>query len=344
MAGIFISYRREDSAGHAGRLFDRLKAQFGAERVFMDVEGIAPGADFVQAIQRAVAACDVVLALIGPDWIGCTDERGQRRLDEADDFVRLEIASALREGKTVIPVLVHGASMPDEDALPHELRALAQRQAAGLADGAWDTDLARLMRTLQAQVDGDDASEPVGSRADGEGFWALLGKLLRKPIPLAALVLIGAGLTFWRNAPKPEGLNLSSPAAAPSSPSASPPAAQIAEGNLQASLSALDFGALPIGKHEALTVRVRNPENAAAHLSMIGLAGAAQDDYAIEHDCGKDLLAPHASCEVRVRFAPSAGGPREALLSVEFLGRKSPLIVKLWGEGVSRSAAAVDVR
>ncbi|MCW8949274.1 MAG: toll/interleukin-1 receptor domain-containing protein, partial [Sedimenticola sp.] len=90
MDGIFISYRRDDSAGYAGRLYDRLAAHFGAERVFMDVEGIDPGTDFVDAIERAVTSCKVLIVLIGHEWLEIDDGSGHRRLDDPNDFIRIE--------------------------------------------------------------------------------------------------------------------------------------------------------------------------------------------------------------------------------------------------------------
>ena len=94
MKGIFISYRREDSAGYAGRLYDRLAGHFGADRVFMDVEGIEPGVDFVDAIESAVASCEVLIVIIGNEWLAA-DAAGKRRLDDPKDFVRIETAAAL---------------------------------------------------------------------------------------------------------------------------------------------------------------------------------------------------------------------------------------------------------
>ena len=96
MGGIFISYRREDTAGHAGRIFDRLKEKFGEDKVFMDVTGIEPGVDFVGAIDQAVSSCDVLLVIIGKKWIACTDASGNKRLNDPKDFIRLETATALR--------------------------------------------------------------------------------------------------------------------------------------------------------------------------------------------------------------------------------------------------------
>src|SRR5215469_14357730 len=110
--GVFISYRREESSYAAGRLADRLTGRFGAEQVFIDVETIEPGVDFAEAISRAVGACVVLVAVIGPGWLAAADKRGGRRLDDPDDLVRLEIGTALVRGVRVIPVLVEGAVMP----------------------------------------------------------------------------------------------------------------------------------------------------------------------------------------------------------------------------------------
>ena len=113
MAGTFISYRREDAAGYAGRLRESLERKLGAARVFRDVDTLRPGQDFVQAIEARLADCAVMLAVIGREWAGARDLAGSRRLDEPFDFVRIEIAAALaRPEVLVVPVLVEGASMP----------------------------------------------------------------------------------------------------------------------------------------------------------------------------------------------------------------------------------------
>jgi hypothetical protein len=120
---IFLSYRREDEPGFALALFGRLEHSFPPGQLFMDVEGgIKAGQDFVQVLEDKVRACDVMLALIGPKWLTATDEGGSRRLDDPLDFVRIEIGSALRLGKRIIPVLVHKTDMPRADALPGPLK------------------------------------------------------------------------------------------------------------------------------------------------------------------------------------------------------------------------------
>lgn len=178
MSGIFISYRRDDSRGFAGRLADALDAAFGGDFVFRDIDDIAPGADFIQAITSRLASVDVVLVVIGPDWLDARNERG-RRLDDPADFVRLEIELAVAAGKPVWPVLIDGAVMPAETALPPSLQPLARRQALTLADAAWKDDVDRLIAALRGQL-----RKPGRSRR---------GWLIAGAVGIAGLLLGG----FW---------------------------------------------------------------------------------------------------------------------------------------------------
>ena len=127
MPGIFISYRREDTAGYAGRVSDRLSQRFGSEKIFIDVDTIEPGEDFVEAIEEKVGICDALVALIGKDWLDCKNEGGTRRLDDPNDFVRLEVLAALSRNVRVIPVVLEGARMPRLQDLPEPLVPLARR-------------------------------------------------------------------------------------------------------------------------------------------------------------------------------------------------------------------------
>ena len=149
MGDVFINYRREDSAPYAGRICDRLESAFGSEHVFMDVEDIAPGADFAEAIDKTVGSCDVLVAIIGPRWV----ELLKSRLGERD-FVGYEIAVALNRGVTVIPVLVGGAKMPLQSELPPELAALTRRQAISMRDSGFDQDANDLVRSVQRATGG----------------------------------------------------------------------------------------------------------------------------------------------------------------------------------------------
>jgi hypothetical protein len=143
---IFISYRREETAYPAGWLYDRLADRFGGGQVFKDVDSIQLGDDFVEVITSAVGSCDVLLALIGDEWLTITDDHGRRRLDNPDDFVRLEIEAALTRNVRVIPILVDGARMPRADQLPGSLAKLVRRQALELSPARFDFDLGRCSR------------------------------------------------------------------------------------------------------------------------------------------------------------------------------------------------------
>jgi hypothetical protein len=120
-AKVFISYRREDSAGHAGRVHDRLEREFGHDLLFMDVDSIPLGANFIKVLRDEVGKCDVLLAVIGHHWLDARDKNGERRLDDPNDFVRIEIATALQRDIPVIPVLLDGAKIPAADQLPKDL-------------------------------------------------------------------------------------------------------------------------------------------------------------------------------------------------------------------------------
>jgi hypothetical protein len=154
---IFLSYRREDSGGHAGRLYDRLSQHFGRNNLFMDVDTIGLGRDFVVAIQDAVGACDVLLAVIGRQWLISADPLGRRRLDDPEDFVRLEIMTALTRKIPVIPVLVGGASLPHFTELPDILQPLARRQALVVGDH-FHPDVDHLIAVLEAGLDATPSS------------------------------------------------------------------------------------------------------------------------------------------------------------------------------------------
>lgn len=148
-ARIFMCYRRDDSEGQAGRLFDRLSLYFGKDKIFMDIDTIEPGDDFVEVIEREVVCCDVLLALIGKRWLSSTDSSGHRRLDNQEDFVHLEIATALERDIRVIPVLVQGANMPLSEELPATLVKLARRSAIELSSTRWQHDVECLIQVLE---------------------------------------------------------------------------------------------------------------------------------------------------------------------------------------------------
>jgi TIR domain-containing protein len=146
---VLISYRREDSAGHAGRLYDSLIEHFGREQVFIDIAAIEPGVDFSEVIAREVGSCDVLLAVIGKNWLNITDTKGRRRLDNPDDFHRLEIQAALERNIRVVPLLVQNAAMPSLEDLPEAIARLALRNALELSDERWQYDVGRLVSAVE---------------------------------------------------------------------------------------------------------------------------------------------------------------------------------------------------
>src|SRR6476619_3116473 len=151
-AKVFISYRRADSAGYSGRVMDRLDRELGRDLVFMDVDAIPLGANFSKVLHEEVAKCGVLLAVIGPNWSDVRDEHGNRRLDDPNDFVRIEIAAALQRDIPVIPILLDGARIPKADQLPDDLKELASRNGLDVRHASFHTDMDKLIRGLKGQV------------------------------------------------------------------------------------------------------------------------------------------------------------------------------------------------
>ena len=169
MAEIFLSYRRQDSQSATGRLADSLEAWFGPERVFRDHESIVAGEDFADAIRRAIDGSTVVLVVIGPRWADATDAQGRRRLDAADDFVRLEIECALDAGVPLVPVLVEGAVMPGAHQVPASLAAFTRCQAMELSELRWRYDAQQLCQALQARFAIEALTQPAGPAGPAAG-------------------------------------------------------------------------------------------------------------------------------------------------------------------------------
>jgi TIR domain len=159
---IFISYRRSDVRGVAGRLDDSLSAYFGAHRVFRDIDDIEGGADFLETIQSGLASADAVIVLIGPGWLAAVGADGQRRLDQPDDVVAAEIAVAIERGIPVFPVLVENATMPQAADLPPGLQSLSRRNAITVTDARWEVDVARLAKSIAFDIPGSVAERKLG--------------------------------------------------------------------------------------------------------------------------------------------------------------------------------------
>jgi hypothetical protein len=148
---VFISYRRGDSADITGRIYDRLVQHFGRACVYKDVDSIPLGIDFREHLEQAVGRCHVLLAIVGRGWLDAGGEAGARRLDDSADFLRIEVETALKRNVPVIPVLVQGATMPPEQALPPSLRGFAYRNGVAVrADPDFHGDVDRLIAGIEA--------------------------------------------------------------------------------------------------------------------------------------------------------------------------------------------------
>jgi hypothetical protein len=180
MSGIFISYRRDDSGGYAGRLFDILSTHFGRDHTYMDLDTIKGGDNFAAVIDEKLRQSDALLAVIGEQWLTIAGEDGRRRLEAPGDFVRMEIAKALERKVRVIPVLVGGATMPRADDLPTELRPLALHQAMDLRDAHFHADADLLINLLDKGVPGLDQTWEMKSR--------------RFSLPIAAVLAVALAL------------------------------------------------------------------------------------------------------------------------------------------------------
>jgi hypothetical protein len=228
MNGVFVSYRRSDSAGWTGRLVATLGKRLTRATIFMDIDTVSPGQDFHAAIERALASSRVVLAVVGPRWLDSSE--GRRRLFEADDLVALEIARALTlPGVHVVPVLVGGARLPAARDLPESLAALARRQAFELTDSRWNYDVDRLVQALVAMgVQGRSRNwlqRPYGHAIAG------------------ALLSLAAALVWLAQRPTAVPDDNRRPlTAAPASEPASPPAGQGRAVPVQQSLDGLWAG------------------------------------------------------------------------------------------------------
>lgn len=158
---VFISYRRSDTGGRAGRLRDVLASRFGDDDVFHDVTTLAPGTDFDEQIADTIAQCDAVLVVIGSRWLDEVDATGGRRLDRADDLVRHEVRTALSQDKRIVPVLVDDARLPTAPELPDDIAPMMRRQAVTIRDESWHQDVRELIHGLERGPSGRTRHQPT---------------------------------------------------------------------------------------------------------------------------------------------------------------------------------------
>jgi len=168
---IFVNYRRDDSPGTAGRLRDRLADAFGPDSLFIDVDSIPAGVDFVDHLSAQLDVCDVFLAIVGPNWLNAIDETGGRRIDNPDDLVRIEIAAALARNIRVVPVTIDGARLPKAGELPDPLKPLVRRQAVEVRNAQFHRDAEALVEKLQSAL-GSDRVGPNRKRAPVRFRWS----------------------------------------------------------------------------------------------------------------------------------------------------------------------------
>lgn len=183
---VFLSYRRSDVGGYAGRLHDDLVPYLGSKNVFQDVAAIAAGQDFTQIIDRQLDDTDAMLAVLGPGWLAASTDAGTPRLEDADDYVRLELGSALLRGIPVVPVLVGGARLPAADELPPDLAELSRRQSVTLRDETWHADVHGLVQSLRGEpvvptrhrrrLVAGVAALAVAALAGGGWWWSTTGQ------------------------------------------------------------------------------------------------------------------------------------------------------------------------
>jgi hypothetical protein len=200
MSGIFISYRREDSAAYAGRIYDRLSAHFGADKVFMDVDDIPPGADFAAQIEAKVASCDAMVVVVGKHWLTARSAAGQLRLSDPNDYVGLEVSLALQRGILVIPALVGAAEIPKAEELRTDLKALARRNGLTLGDQDFQRDTDQLIQALESTPGLRKPTPDSVAVARAE----VRKRLLRRLIWKVPLILLLIGFAVWWESRKRE--------------------------------------------------------------------------------------------------------------------------------------------
>lgn len=290
MGIVFINYRRDQTAGEARALYNDLVKLLGADRVFMDVDNIALGRDFREVLRQRLDDCEVMLTLVGRGWADARDAAGRRRLEQSDDFVRLEIATALQRNVTVTPVLLQDARMPGADTLPEDLKPLAYRNGFEIAHQTWDSNVRELVTRLGLAPARGQVPAAARSRAP-----LVAG--------LAALVAAGAAGVWFATRPAPTPPSAPAPPAAPvaePAPAAAPaPAAEPAP----AAASAPGVAAAPAPAPATLPPPAAPPAAADASSVRMLVAGLVSPDRQVRQDAAAALQRDHLRSGEAVRAA-----------------------------------------
>ena len=322
MSLIFISYRRGESAGYAGRLHESLERRFGEGTVFRDVDRLQPGQDFVSAISTSLRDCSACLVLVGRQWLDVSDATGVRRLTLPDDYVRLEIEAALaRPDLLVVPILVEGATMPQTKDLPPSIRPLTRRHALSLRDESWDADVDRLCSAL-AKAIGRGASPPALPR-----LHRLLPTGSPKALAWGTVILALIAVAFFAqtlqraDGEAPLSRGASTTQAGDTTPSDTtqgitlPRLAEAAHRHLLYTVLAGDVGPGPEGRIVRLRIRISNEGSLPANFwdSTFRLALKGQTSSATS---GINSIVSGHSVEQAVFVFPIPVGTAEATLEI----------------------------
>ena len=287
-----MSYRRQDSAGHAGRVYDGLAARFGDDNVFMDVNSIRPGDPFMDVLERTLSEIDLMVVVLGPRWVTIEDDAGRRRLDDPDDFIRMEVSRALeRDDVRVIPVRVAGAGVPSRDELPEPLRKLADRQAIELTDEHWTSDFVRLVSAIERKT-------PRPRPRPVKPVYAWVGAAA-----IAIVVLVGALLLFRGS----DDGSSTTPTLPSSTFAAAIPSSATFNGPTTHAIPVTALNDLPF------YVQFVHPS--------AGPDGA--EDFAVDlADCNKKTLGVPGvtGCSLEATFAPQGGGTRSDTVTIRLRG------------------------
>jgi len=361
MSLVFISYRREDSAGFAGRLCESLERRLGDGEVFRDADALEPGQDFVDAITARLSRCKACLVLIGREWLDVMDGSGRRRLEQDNDYVRLEIAGALaRSDVLVVPVLVEGVRMPGSEELPESIRALSRRQAVSLRDETWDADVDRLVAAVRSSTWQRPLQHPPRDRVDRRtvGWVAIV---------IAVMLIAILAARFFQQSGNRLGASVEPPVSAGADPRggsvaasayaiAIPRLSEFASGDQI--LSILTGGVAPHGATKALRLRVRfsnegrYPANFGDSFFRLAFAGqvlspdSGVNDVVNGHSLQQGIISFELPADVRTAalrvLLPE--GASDLRLDLKSIGTTSEVEKLDTSDALSRSVVARLVR